>query len=181
MRWHPELAERTAMALGHQQSPITQSMIDTWFLGLQSYLKKEVPGWEEMLKDPRRSFNADESGFPLCVNTGKVLAEKGARHVYQVTLSTKQQITVMVCFNAMGQYVPPLIVFPCERFRDSGIHEFPEANYGQTVNGWMDSELFVEFLKHLDAYIKEHSIPKPVILYVDGHSTHVSRSISLLQ
>ena len=178
MRRHPELAERTAMALGHQRALITQSMIDTWFLGLQSYLKKEVPGWEEMLKDPRRSFNADESGFPLCVNTGKVLAEKGARHVYQVTSSTKQQITVMVCFNAMGQYVPPLIVFPGERFRDSGIHEFPEAIYGQTVNGWMDSELFVEFLKHLDAYIKEHSIPKPVILYVDGHSTHMSLEAS---
>lgn len=38
----------------------------------------------------------------------------------------------------------------------------------------MDSELFVEFLKHLDAFLVTNAIPKPIILYVDGHSTHIS-------
>ena len=105
-------------------------MIEEWFNGLTAYLEKEVPDWQSMLKDPRRSFNTDESVFPLCVNTGKLIAEKGARHVYQVTSGTKQQLTVMAYFNAFGEYVDPLTVFPGERFRDSGIHDFPDAMDG---------------------------------------------------
>ena len=174
MKRHPEISHRTAMTLGHQRAMINKSMIDGWFGCLKTYLQREIPDWENMVKDPRRCFNADESGFPLCINTGKVLAEKGARHVYQVASSTKQQLTVMVCFNAFGQYIPPLIVFPGERLRDSGINDFPEAIYGQTPSGWMDSELFVEFLKHVNAFVAEQSIQKPIILYVDGHSTHLS-------
>ncbi|XP_053406593.1 uncharacterized protein LOC128559316 [Mercenaria mercenaria] len=171
---HPEISQRTAMTLGHQRAGINESMINGWFDSLQSFLHQEVTDWRNMVNDPRRCFSADESGFPLCVNTGKVLAEKGARHVYQVTSSTKQQLTVMVCFNAFGDYIPPLIIFPGECFRDCGIQGFPEAIYGQTSNGWMDSELFVEFLKHFNTFVIEKCIQKPVILYVDGHSTHMS-------
>jgi hypothetical protein len=117
---------------------------------------------------------ADESGFPLCVNSGKVLAEKGARHVYQVATSDKQQITVMACFNAFGDYMPPLIVYPGQRFRDHGIESFPEAIYGHTDNEWMDSALFLSFLKELNCFVTSKSITKPVLLFVDGHSTHMS-------
>jgi len=59
---------------------------------------------------------------------------------------------VIVCFNAIGNYVPHLIV-PGERFRDTGIHEFEEPIYGHTSRGWMDSEPCVSFLKHLNDYV----------------------------
>jgi hypothetical protein len=38
----------------------------------------------------------------------------------------------------------------------------------------MDSELFVEFLKHLNEFVINRNIPKPIMLLVDGHSTHMS-------
>ncbi|KAH3823001.1 hypothetical protein DPMN_124796 [Dreissena polymorpha] len=86
----------------------------------------------------------------------------------------------MVCFNAMGDYIPPLIVYPGERFRNTGIDSFAEAIYGHTKNGWMDSELFVSFLHHLSDYVKEKSIPLPVLLFVDGHATHATCCCSIL-
>lgn len=132
---HLDITQRNAMTLGHQRAIINKEMIQGWFVNLEEFLRREVPGRKDLVKDPRRIFNADESGFPLCVNTGKVLTPKGARHVYQVCSSSKQQLTVMACFNAIGNFVPPLIVYPGERFRDSGIHEFEEAIYGHTING----------------------------------------------
>lgn len=177
---HPDITQRTAMTLGLHRAGISKAMVDGWFANLEQYLQNEVPDWEKMVRDPRCVFNADESGFPLCVDTGKVLAEKGVKHVYQVSSGTKQQLTVMACFNAIGNFVPPMIVYPEERFRDSGIHEFTEAIYGHTANGWMDSALFVEFIRHLNDFIETQAIPKPVILYVDGHSTHVFGSCHLL-
>ena len=46
-------------------------------------------------KDPSRWFNADESGFPLCPKSGKVLAPQGVPNVYNFTSSDKTQITVL--------------------------------------------------------------------------------------
>ena len=114
---HPEITMRTPMSLGHERSVVNIGMIRGWYDGVFNYLKKEVPGYESLVNSSRRIFNADESGFPLAVKAGRVMAEKGARHVYQVVTNTKTQITVMVAFNAYGDYVPPMILFPGERQR----------------------------------------------------------------
>ncbi|XP_053403175.1 uncharacterized protein LOC128558284 [Mercenaria mercenaria] len=120
-RRHPDLSERSAMCLGHHRSVVNMAMIQGWFDGLVEHLQSEVQDYQSLLKDPRRLFNCEQSGFPLCLKTRKVLAERGARHVYHVSSSNKQQITVMVCFSAFGNYVPPLIVYPGERFRDTAL------------------------------------------------------------
>lgn len=104
----------------------------------------------------------------------EVIAPTGARHVYQVVNSSKTQITVMVCFKALGLYLPPMIIYPGERFIETGIEDFPEALYGHSSNGWMDSSLFVEFLRHFTHTLKDNNIPTPVLLFADGHSTHIS-------
>lgn len=127
-----------------------------------------------MISDPRRVFNADESGFPICVKSTKVLAPTGSRHVYQVLPGDKTQITVLACFNAFGDYMSPLIIYPGQRFRDTVLSGFEEAIFGMTKNGWMDSELFLSFLEHFDSYLIEKKINRPVILFVDGHSTRMS-------
>ncbi|XP_052221831.1 uncharacterized protein LOC127838248 [Dreissena polymorpha] len=80
----------------------------------------------------------------------------------------------MACFNACGDYVPPFIVYPGQRYRDTGIGEFPDAIYGMSDNGWMDRQLSLSFLHHLDDFIGQKQIPNPVILFVDGHSTHMN-------
>ena len=82
----------------------------------------------------------------------------------------------MVCFNAFGDYLPPLIVYPGQRFRDTGISDFPEATYGHSDNGWMDGELFVAWLHQFESYVTAKQKTKPVLLFVDGHSTHMTRS-----
>jgi hypothetical protein len=69
--------------------------------------------------------------------------------------------------NAFGDYVPPLIVYPGERFRDTDIEAFPAAIYGHTSNGWMDSKLFVAFLEHFSEFVDNANITKLVILFVD--------------
>lgn len=155
-------------------------MVSGWFKTLKEHLASEVSGWEEMVKDPRRVFNADESGFPLCSTTGRVIAPTGAKHVYQVVCNNKQQITVMACMNANGDYMPPLIIYPGQRLRDTGMEGFPEAIYGVSNKGWMDSDLFLQFLQHFIAFVTEKCITLPVLLFIDGYSTHISLEASKL-
>lgn len=81
-RRNPSVTVRVPQSLGHERAAITEGMIHNWYHKLMEFLQKEVPDWEAMIKDPRRIFNADESGFPLCVKSDKVLAPVGSKHIY---------------------------------------------------------------------------------------------------
>lgn len=85
---------------------------------------KFLQGYQDMISDPCRVFNADESGFPICGKSNKVLAPTGSKYVYQVLPGDKTQITVMACFYAFGKCMSPLIVYPGERFQNTVLSNF---------------------------------------------------------
>ena len=91
--------------------------------------------------------------------------------MYRVVNPDKTQITVLCSFNAMGMYPSPMIVFPGQRIRDLGIADFPEAVYGVSETGWMN-DLFLAYLQTINNFINAEKIPKPILLFVDGHSSH---------
>ena len=66
----------------------------------------------------------------------------------------------------------PHILFPGKRLRDIGFSMFPAARYSATDHGWMDSETFLVFLEYFNGFLEEQEIKKPVVLFVDGHSSH---------
>ena len=121
----------------------------------------------------------DESGFLLCPKCGKVIAPKGFQNISNFTSSDKSLITVLACMNAAGLFLKTLIVYAGHRFSYSPLEEFPDAVFGRTNTGWMDSELFHTWLKDVfEPALEEHSIKRPVVLFVDGHSTHSTLAAS---
>jgi hypothetical protein len=169
-----EVCMRKLMGLGQERANVTIKKIKAWYDALIDYLDKEVPNYESVIKNPRRVFNGDETGFPLSVKPDKVLAPKGSKNIYQVVTNTKAQITVMATCNAVGEFVPPMILFPGERLRDVGLSGFPESIYATIKNGWMDTDTFVAYVEKLVEFANTENIEFPIILFVDGHSTHMS-------
>jgi len=53
-------------------------------------------------------WNADETGCPLCLKSGKVIGLSGAKDVYQVTGNTKAQITSLCAVSASENVIPPV-------------------------------------------------------------------------
>ena len=128
-------------------------------------------------RDPKRVFNCDEIGFPLDGNTGcikAVLAAKGARHMMKRDQGMKMQITVLGCANAAGDFMAPYLVYPGQLMTiRMGYENFRDAIYTQTENGWMDCNCFFEFICYFNAYVMRLGIRRPVILWVDGHVSHL--------
>ncbi|XP_061169161.1 uncharacterized protein LOC133178483 [Saccostrea echinata] len=171
---NPIINERTPQQLAKERAVITPQKVELWFSDLKNYIDLDIKD-PSLWTDPSRWFNADESGFPLCPKSGKVLAPRGVPSIYNFTSSDKSQVTVLACMSASRHFLKPLIVFPGQRFFYNPLDGFPEAVMGRTATGWMDKELFYTWMKDVFIpHINVSGVKKPALLLVDCHSTHLT-------
>lgn len=128
-----------------------------------------------------RIYNCDETGISIVPKSRcKIIALKGRKQVGALTSAERgATITVETCFSATGHYIPPMIIFPRKRMKPELMVNAPEGAWGVcSDSGWINTELFLGWLKKFIAYTaatKEY----PVLLLVDGHSTH-TKSIEVI-
>lgn len=145
-----------------------------------------IPGMEKIFDEPERIFNLDETGFVMDGTTKqvRVIAERGATRVKVDKVGDTSQLTVLFCGNAAGVLVPPMILV---NGRQQGVPQphsidmaaLPEASFWKTPSGWSCHESFMEWLKHFDGYLTSRAVQRPVLLVIDGHSSHISFPASL--
>ena len=83
-------------------------------------------------------------------------------------------ITACCASNAIGNSIPPLFIFPRVKFHDYMIKEGPPGCVGfANPSGWMNSEIFIEWIKHFVKY-SNCSQESPVLLLLDSHESHIS-------
>ena len=69
-----------------------------------------------------------------------------------------------------------MIVFLGQRFSKNILKGLMEAVLGRSNNCWME---FVMWLKTvLEQGLNERQVKQPVLLFVDGHTTHISKEAS---
>jgi len=179
---HQVLSIRSTQILGRERAIISQESINKWYDDLKAFFENEVDVGMTVFQDPSRIYNADETVCPLEPPSGKVLAPRGAKFVYKTGSSDKTQITVLACMSATAHFLPPMIVYPGERFRGyNPVDKFESAILGRSKSGWMDSELFLSWFRdHFIPSINERKVRKPVVLFVDGHTSHINLEVAKL-
>lgn len=124
--------------------------------------------------DGTRIYNMDESGFSTVQKKAqKVISEKGKHQVGAISSGERGVNTTFVCCcNAAGSFVPPMIIFKRLRNHDSLANDKPTGSIVTvSESGYINSELFVLWLKHFIEFV--HPSPsKKVLLLLDGHTTH---------
>ena len=83
----------------------------------------------------------------------------------------KEQITIIACANALGQCLPPMVIFEGKYLNHQWtLGEVPGTYYGMSDKGWTDQELFRHWLKN---HFVRYAVPgRPILLLLDGHSSH---------
>ena len=176
---HPEIKKRVAEGISKGRAVITEEAIRCWFKGLKEFLVKK--GCEEILSDPTRIFNGDETAFCLCPKTGKVLAPKGWKNVYEINPGKeKETITFLLFIQASGETVAPMIVYPYTRVPPNIVKSVPESwIIGKSDTGWMKSDVFYEYMANdFNNCLIKNAIKKTVLVFVDGHKTHLTLHLS---
>lgn len=171
---HPTISLRVAQNLPKCRADVTEDKLRNWFGEVETYLSKK------QLKSahPSRIFNCDETNIELCPKPPKALVRKGAKSVYKVVdASEREGMTALFMYNAEGLRAPPMVLFTYkENLPKRVIENCPSGwGLGMSENGWMNTETFYEYITNVFyPFLINNNIEFPVILYVDGHVSHVT-------
>jgi len=169
MQRHNELSVRKPESLScSRASGLNKAVIDNWFDQYEKTLD------ELQIKEcPSHIWNTDESGLQDHFVSASVIAEKG-KPCYEVNPSEKgETTTVLATFNAVGTYAPLLFIFKGKRLKAEWCIGAPTDSLVKvSENGWITSELFVEFGRKFVSRLPKDD-PRPHLLLLDGHCTHV--------
>ncbi|XP_067217161.1 uncharacterized protein [Linepithema humile] len=177
LKRHPEITSRISQNLCHSRASVTETAIRGWFTEVKQHLEQ----LNLIDIDKSRIFKCDESAFFLCPKGERVLVKKGDKAVYNFTQNDdKECLTVLFMTNANGQLPPPMIIFPYQRIPYSISQSIPDGwGVGKSDKGWMTAETFFEYITNIfHPWLLQNEIPRPVILYVDGHCSHLTMPLS---
>ena len=91
----------------------------------------------------------------------------------------RENITVQTCISASGQLLPPYVVYKGARLRAETTFGGPlGTRFSVSHNGWMTADGFVDWLK--SQFIPALPPARPVLLLLDGHSSHIGYDVRQL-
>lgn len=126
--------------------------------------------------EANRVFNVDETSITTVqAKCPKVYGAKGAKKVGSAISGERgRTITGVFCISAAGNYIPPMLIYPRKRMPATLQKNGPVgALYKCSKNGWINSDLFCEWLTHLAKHAKP-TTTDPILLVLDNHASHIS-------
>ena len=169
---HPEISLRSPEILEVNRSKqLSKEVLDRFF----GEVLLPVMTKDNLLDDPKRLWNIDESGFTGNPKAGKVLAKKGSKTISQLTPnSAKRMTSVLFCASAAGEYLPPLIVYKGKYLQSTHCQGGPPGTlYSTTESGWMETSVFETWIT--DIFVKHtNHLERPLLLIYDGHNSHLT-------
>ena len=174
LRRHPDIKMARSEKLEQVRAmSCTQASVYAWFDEFEAFCAEHGTTSADQI------YNCDESGFPLqTASSMKVCVDRTVRRNFQITSSNKTSITTLQCICANGTVVPPSILFPGVNFNpDYGIGFAKNVYLGFTKNGWMETAQFYGWLTN--HFVKRIPPVRPVVLLIDGHSSHIDYHTTL--
>jgi hypothetical protein len=141
--------------------------------GVQHFYSNAETVISKLKLPPTRIYNVDETEITTVQSPSRITGPKGIKQIGALTgWGRGKNISVCCSFSAASHCIPPMVVFPRKRMSPHLEQGGPSsAIYHYSPNGWMATELFTEWLKHIAAQTNA-SIQNSVLLVMDNHSSH---------
>ncbi|CAL4243049.1 unnamed protein product [Meganyctiphanes norvegica] len=127
-----------------------------------------------------RVFSIDETGYKSKIQTKGFLCPVGRPALVLANSEGKTNFSTLICGNALGEFYPPSVVYKgSNKSLPAGwvMNGPPGTTYNTTKSGWMDQERFLAWLRWFDEKLTEKQVERPVVVVMDGASSHISVDI----
>lgn len=168
---HPEITERKAQLLNPARAQkMNKTVVNDYFTKLKQIMIEKC-----FINKPHLIFNMDEKGCRLTLHhQQRVLARKGERRVHIIAPEHAENVTVVACGSAIGQAIPPMVLFKGKRCKDEWKEDMPPGTVIQmTPKGSMTKSVFCKWLQHFAKFKPEGD----VLLIMDGAASHLDISV----
>ena len=98
----------------------------------------------------------------------------------------KEGLTVLMGYSATVKIAPPMIVYAYKQHIPRDVAEAienvdPTWAVGRSETGWMASLTFYDYMSQVfEPWLTANQIPRPILVYADGHKSHLSLEIAEL-
>jgi len=180
LKRNSEITKRNTEVISKARAAVTEEKISDWFQELDNFLINEC--CRDVLDDPSRIFNCDETGLQTCPKSGRVLGPRHIKDFYEIAQGHEKECIgnrIMYlfcrwyCSTTNGSY-------PYKRIPTSLMATFPNNwMIGRLDSGWMVSSTFFEFISNgFFTWLVKNKVKFPVVLFVDGHKSHLSLELA---
>lgn len=172
LKRHPDLAKRKVQILNPARAQkLNKPIVEAHFEEIRK-LYDEL----DLHDHPEKIFNMDEKGCRLTLHRQPtVIARKGERRVHLQAAEHGENVTVVGCANALGNAIPPMILFKGSRKKEEYDENLPTGTKVlMAPKGSMTTELFIRFIEHL----AQNKPPGKCLLIFDGAKCHLDFRIA---
>jgi len=129
---------------------------------------------------PEDRWNMDETGLEEGdAKNGIAIGPSYCKEVLVAKSPSRTWCTALECINAENKYLPPLVIFKGANVQRQWIPQdlnpFEGWAFAATDTGWTKSEIAVKWLREIFLPCTLTDPPRPRMLIMDGHSTHMSQ------
>lgn len=133
-----------------------------------------------LVDKPHLVWNLDETSVCTDPSKTKVVGEKGRPSSRTTGGTGKENFTCLVAANADGGKASPLVIFKGLNLWSNWVPESkdnkcPNMTFAASKNGWINCEIFINFLKN--NLVPALTDERPVLIIYDGHATHVTEEV----
>lgn len=131
----------------------------------------------DLMDKPSAIWNLDETSFSKDPEKTRIVGAKGHAATRMIASPGRDNTTVLLCGNALGEKMPPLIIYKGKNSWDTWTSPdaYPGTTYAATSKGWMESHVFEKyFIKSFLPFVGDQ---RPILLIYDGHATHLGLNI----
>lgn len=127
---------------------------------------------------PDKIWNLDETGLSTVQQQSKIIAPKGVKQIGSATAAERGSLVTMIAaVNAIGNSLPPMLIFPRVHFKDRMLFGGPAGCIGAAnPSGWSTEVTFIKFLDHFLNTVKSSKDDR-VLLLLDNHETHLTPQV----
>ena len=140
--------------------------------------KKAVTQFFENLKktysklkiDPANIYNVDKTALTTIQAPAKIIAEIGQNKLDKLHRQSAEfyVITMIGAISAIGNSIPPLLVFPRKYYKDHMLNGALVGSVGcANTSGWSNCEIFMDWLQHFKKHARG-SMENQVLLLIRG-------------
>ena len=135
----PQLSLRRGDATAHVRMDATSKPT------LRKYYKllSETLAKYGITNSPAQVYNMDETGIPLDPRPPNIVVKCGQKKVRYRVSGKKEQVSVLGCANAVGQAIPPMVIFDGKYLNYQWtLGEVPGTYYGMSGKGGQTRSCF---------------------------------------